>query len=251
MNRIRTLLNWIGVKLDLCWSYVFFGAIVCVYGLFAMCVIIMITEISGSPFVRAKMLFSCSSHTEGFLLKTVTKVEKLNVKAKKRRDIFSSAVRLSRTEVAFNYQVNGTNYQSSRYYPGTEDDTFVPFWECLEDTKSEVTAGERYTVYYNPSKPSEAFMVRGWPKGEISLNIALWGAAVAFGLIALKSRLCFFAIGLAIYGPLLFLFGPTNVLVSHLHLHLLVVLALGLVVWALERLKIVELNLFKDASANP
>ncbi|MFM8213254.1 MAG: hypothetical protein ACKN82_01225, partial [Pirellula sp.] len=63
--------------------------------------------------------------------------------------------------------------------------------------------------------------------------------------------LCFFAIGLAIYGPLLFLFGPTNVLVSHLHLHLLVVLALGLVVWALERRQIVELNLFKDASANP
>lgn len=94
-------------------------------------------------------------------------------------------------------------------------------------------------------------MVRGWPKGEIALNLALWGTAAAFGLIALRSRFCFVAIGSAIYGPLLFLIGPTNVLVSHLHLHLLVILALSLVVWALERRRIVELNLFEDASANP
>jgi hypothetical protein len=90
-------------------------------------------------------------------------------------------------------------------------------------------------------------MVRGWPKGEIASIVFLIGFALAIGLVALKSRLCFLAIGSAIYSAGLFLFGPASVLVSHLHLHLLVILSLSFVVWALERMGVLELNLLKNS----
>lgn len=275
MNRIRIFWNWIGLAAAVGLNCLIPGIIFCFIG---YAVISTIAPVSGRLIGRTTMLFTCTSQTQGVLSKTElkkwrfeknvpvlmnSKVNRLAAvqlgghwilladKKKPRRPLSDFLLRGSRTEVMIDYQVNGTKYQSSRYYPGYGDDTTIPFWECLEDTKSEVTAGEKYTVYYNPSKPSEAFMVRGWPKGEIALHMILLGVAAAFALIALRSRFCFVAIGSAIYGPLLFLIGPTNVLVSHLHLHLLVILALSLVVWALERRRIVELNLFEDASANP
>ena len=224
---------------------------------------------------RTKMLFSCSSQTMALLQKTELKQWELHrgstrpignkvsrnaqvqirgdrtllaaIGGRSKRNLIERVIRGVKTEVVFDYQVNGQRYQSKRHYPGQGDETYVPFWECLEGKKNELSTGARYTVYYDPSNPSEAFMIRGWPKGEIAYLVIAIGLALAFGLVALKSRLCFLAIGSAIYGAGLFLFGPASVLVSHLHLHLLVILSLSFVVWALERMGGLELNLLKNS----
>jgi hypothetical protein len=224
---------------------------------------------------RTKMLLSCSSQTLGLLQKTELKqwdfhrgvkrpignnvnpnaqvqpVDNLmlmgGMGGKSSRGIIEKLVRGVKTEVVIDYQVDSQDYQSCWYYPGQADETYVPFWESLEGKKNEVNAGEKYTVYYDPLNPSKAFMVRGWPKGEIASIVFLIGLALAIGLVALKSRLCFLAIGSAIYSAGLFLFGPASVLVSHLHLHLLVILSLSFVVWALERMGVLELNLLKNS----
>jgi hypothetical protein len=233
---------------------------------------------AGDRFIsRTKMLLSCSSQTLGLLQKTELKQwdfhrgvkrpigNNVNPNAqvqpgddrmlmgaiggpgKSLQGIIDKLVRGVKTEVVIDYQVDGQDYQSCWYYPGQADETYVPFWESLEGKKNEVNAGEKYTVYYDPSNPSNAFMVRGWPKGEIASIVFLIGLALAFGLVALKSRLCFLAIGSAIYSAGLFLFGPASVLVSHLHLHLLVILSLSLVVWAFERIGVVKLKLSKSS----
>jgi hypothetical protein len=224
---------------------------------------------------RTKMLLSCSSQTLGLLQKTELKqwdfhrgvkrpignnvnpnaqvqpVDNLmlmgGMGGKSSRGIIEKLVRGVKTEVVIDYQVDSQDYQSCWYYPGQADETYVPFWESLEGKKNEVNAGEKYKVYYDPLNPSKAFMVRGWPKGEIASIVFLIGLALAIGLVALKSRLCFLAIGSAIYSAGLFLLGPASVLVSHLHLHLLVILSLSFVVWALERMGVLELNLLKNS----
>jgi hypothetical protein len=75
--------------------------------------------------------------------------------------------------VRYRYAVGGREYESTRFVPGLLMDYVEDTRDRLRDMKYAV--GQRVTVYYNASNPSQARLKYGWPFLAVGFSFFVWG----------------------------------------------------------------------------